>query len=451
MNRAFLDYYKLPHDLVNFSLDGVLSKEPGFFRFGQEVLCYGRCSLSSFESESGNGLQDTLDSVWSTGKQCYLPFDPTEVLDNLRFERYPPFLRKEERKRFVSDPRIRQIYYKVRPFLATWFRKYLQRIFLRDWQTLPFPQWPLDTTVETILERLMSQLLKTIGVKEIPFIWFWPYGFSSSAMVTHDVESAEGLGFCSKLMDIDDSYGIKSSFQIVPEGRYSASADFLNHLRERGFELNIHDLYHDGRLFDSRSTFNHRVKNLNQHAKRINAIGFRSGAMYREVEWLSELDFSYDMSVPNVAHLDPQRGGCCTVTPYFAGRILELPLTTTQDYSLFSILNDFSLDLWKKQIDLIRKKHGLISILVHPDYLLEERRRRVYKSLLAHLSQLRSNRNIWVDLPANINAWWRDRAQMELVQDGDVWRIEGPGSKRACVAYAYLSGDQLDYHVVSPF
>ena len=53
------------------------------------------------------------------------------------------------------------------------------------------------------------------------------------------------------------------------------------------------------------------------------------------------------MSVPNVAHLEPQRGGCCTVMPYFVGDVLELPLTTIQDYSLFHILGDYSTTLWK--------------------------------------------------------------------------------------------------------
>ena len=64
--------------------------------------------------------------------------------------------------------------------------------------------------------------------------------------------------------------------------------------------------------------------------------------MYREQQWFDAFDFSYDMSVPNVAHLEPQRGGCCTVMPYFVGDLLELPLTTVQDYSLFHILNDYS-------------------------------------------------------------------------------------------------------------
>jgi len=72
--------------------------------------------------------------------------------------------------------------------------------------------------------------------------------------------------------------------------------------------------------------------------------------MYRNQDWYDSFDFSYDMSAPNVAHLDPMRGGCCTVMPYFIGKILELPVTTSQDYTLFHMLNDYSIDLWKQQL-----------------------------------------------------------------------------------------------------
>src|SRR6202030_3850149 len=105
--------------------------------------------------------------------------------------------------------------------------------------------------------------------------------------------------------------------------------------------------------------------------KKFNARGFRAGVMYRDLDWYESYDFSYDMSVPNVAHLESQRGGCCTVMPYFIGKILEIPLTTTQDYSVFQILNDYSIHLWQKQLDLIRTRNGLISFVTHPDYLIE--------------------------------------------------------------------------------
>ncbi len=82
------------------------------------------------------------------------------------------------------------------------------------------------------------------------------------------------------------------------------------------------------------------------------------------------------MSVPNVGHLDPQRGGCCTVMPYLLGDVLELPLTTTQDYSLFHIMRDYSTKHWQRQMNLIMGRHGLISFNIHPDYVIAPRERR---------------------------------------------------------------------------
>ena len=114
--------------------------------------------------------------------------------------------------------------------------------------------------------------------------------------------------------------------------------------------------------------------------------------MYRKQDWYDVFDFSYDMSVPNVAHLEPMRGGCCTVMPYFVGNIVELPLTLAQDYSLFHILDDYSIDLWKQQLALIRGQNGLMSFIVHPDYVIERRARRVYESLLDYLETNRRAR-----------------------------------------------------------
>jgi len=146
-----------------------------------------------------------------------------------------------------------------------------------------------------------------------------------------------------------------------------------------------------------------------------------------------------------VAHLDPQRGGCCTVMPYFVGKILELPVTTTQDYTLFNILNDYSIDLWKKQMELIMEKHGLISVIVHPDYVDGSREREVYESLLAHLADLKKRRGIWNTTPGEVDRWWRQRAEMKLVKDEPGWHIEGAGSERARVAFASEKDGRICY------
>ena len=265
--------------------------------------------------------------------------------------------------------------------------------------------------------------------------------------MTHDVETSCGANFCPQLMDLDDSFGIKSSFQVVPEDRYDVPPSFLENIRKRGFEVNVHDLNHDGRLFSNRVEFLRRAGQINSYGQQWGAVGFRSAILYRNIDWYDALDFSYDMSIPNVARLDPQPGGCCTVLPYFIGNIVELPVTTTQDYSLFHILHDYSIRLWKEQVSLIQEKHGLISFIIHPDYIISATARRVYVELLAYLSELRSQGATWIALPRQAAAWWRLRSELNLVNVGGSWRIEGRGSERARIAYAVVVNDTLTYEI----
>jgi hypothetical protein len=151
------------------------------------------------------------------------------------------------------------------------------------------------------------------------------------------------------------------------------------------------------------------------------------------------------MSVPNVGHLDPQRGGCCTTKPYFIGKILEIPVVATQDYTLFNILRQYSMDLWEQQIELILEQNGLISFIVHPDYLLDKRARDVYSSLLARLAQLREQSKVWITLPRQVNDWWRSRSEMRLVGEGSGWQVRGPQAEHARVAFAHLEGNKVVY------
>jgi hypothetical protein len=287
--------------------------------------------------------------------------------------------------------------------------------------------------------------MQASGVKKLPFIWFWPDGATNCLVITHDVETTSGRDFTFDLMDLDESYGFRAAYQVVPEKRYPVSDDYVSGIRNRGCEFNIHDLNHDGRLYEERSEFARRAARINEYARRYGSRGFRAGAMYRRQEWYDAFEFDYDMSVPNVAHLEPFRGGCCTVMPYFIGKILELPLTTAQDYSVFHMLNEYSIDLWKQQVALIRKKHGLVSILTHPDYLIERRERKVYETLLAYLRQLIVQEKVWETLPGTLNEWWRARNQMQIVPCGDTWEIHGPESDKARLAFAVLEGDRLFY------
>src|ERR1019366_9195152 len=97
--------------------------------------------------------------------------------------------------------------------------------------------------------------------------------------------------------------------------------------------------------------------------------------------------------------------------PFFIGKILELPMTATQDYSILHLLDDHSMSLWKKQLALIRTRNGLMSFDSHPDYLIDGKGRSLYKSLLDHLRQMIANERIWAALPCEVDRWWRDRSQ----------------------------------------
>jgi hypothetical protein len=449
LNQTFLDYYRCPERFADFTVSGELSEDSGFFRFGGDVVCYGSTS-SGFRARAVRPhLYDTLADVATDGASPQLPFDPTEIIENLRLERY---LSKSHSGRGTTPVRgaLGSLYYLLRPAMPVALRKHLQRLWLKGWETLPFPRWPVDRTVENIFEQLLTLVLRTHAVGQIPFVWFWPEGAPSCAIVTHDVETLPGRNFCSSLMDLDDSVGIKSSFQLVPEWRYQISPSFLDSIRDRGFEINVHDLNHDGHLFANRDVFLQRAAKINRYGQDFAATGFRSGALYRNPDWLEALNFSYDMSIPNVAHLDPQRGGCSTVLPFFNRRILELPLTTTQDYSLFHILNDYSIDLWKRQLALIIEKHGLASFIVHPDYVIERRARATYQALLDYLAQLRADGILWIALPREVDQWWRERSEMTVVHDGARWRIEGRGRERARLAFATLNCGELVFAMDKP-
>ena len=444
MNQAFLEHFRCPEDFGCFEFLGAPSQDAGFFSFGPDAICYGHVGIGFTADDVRIELHDVSGDVQFENGRCLIPFNPTAVVENLRRERYvtqeSPSTLKPSARGFV-----RKAYYLVRPLLPVAVRRHLQRMSLRGWERIAFPSWPVDRSVDRVFEKLMLLALETRGVDRIPFIWFWPEGKSGSIVMTHDVETRAGLEFCPSLMDLNDSFGIKSSFQLIPEGRYHTPSAILDEIRNRGFEVCIHDWNHDGQLYSNRETYLARAQKINEAAVRLGAKGFRSGVLYRNIDWYDSLGFSYDMSVPSVGHLDPQPGGCCTVMPYFIGRILEIPLTTTQDYPLLHILRDYSIDLWKQQARLIIEGNGLISTIVHPDYVIEKRARAIYAELLGYLSNLALKQNLWIALPREIDRWWRERSQMKLMRRDSGWEIEGPGKERARIAFAIRESGRLRF------
>jgi len=196
-------------------------------------------------------------------------------------------------------------------------------------------------------------------------------------------------------MRIEQERGFRSSFNFIPEGDYKVPSELRDELVRNGFEVGIHDLKHDGRLFLSRRDFSHKAARINRYLRDWNAAGFRSGFMLHKLDWLHELDIQYDASTFDTDPFEPQPEGRHTIFPFWvpapvarqseansarnhsprstSGRFrtgyVELPYTLPQDFTLFLLLREQTPDIWLQKIDWIAKHGGMALVNVHPDYL----------------------------------------------------------------------------------
>src|SRR5580692_10897890 len=225
--RAFEEFYRCPERMIDFSPVGELSERPGFFRLGPHALGYGRIAGGGGQQKADAELPDVSGQVSISGSTVRLPFDPTEVLDNLRFERYP------HRGLGGAKEFLKRSYYLLRPLTSRSLRSQIQKFHARRSRWPAFPKWPVDTSVENICGNILLRLLQG-SIGSFPFVWFWPRGYEGCVAMTHDVETAAGRDFCRALLDLNDSFGVKASFQLVPEDRYSVPRELLEEIRNRG-------------------------------------------------------------------------------------------------------------------------------------------------------------------------------------------------------------------------
>ena len=99
-----------------------------------------------------------------------LTVDPAEVVANLTHERY---LRATASAYATREEQLaRRLYYLVRPILRLGLRSRLQKYYLRNWRSLRFPNWPVDTNVDMLMKKLLALAAMAAGVDSVPFIRF---------------------------------------------------------------------------------------------------------------------------------------------------------------------------------------------------------------------------------------------------------------------------------------
>lgn len=233
----------------------------------------------------------------------------------------------------------------------------------------------------------------------------YPDGFSSATILTHDVEEQHGFDFIPKIIELEEKQGFKSSWNIVPY-KYKIDDSIIKLIQDSGHEIGIHGYNHDGKLYYSEEIFNYRVKFINEAIKKYNAVGFRSPQVHRNLLWLQRLDIQYDASCFDYDPFQPFPGGTGSIWPFIVGKFVELPYTLPQDHTLFYILKQKNIDIWKKKIDWLSKNHGMILALTHPDYLIDQKHIKLYEELLDYLNQVK---NTWNCLPRDISNWWKNK------------------------------------------
>jgi len=144
----------------------------------------------------------------------------------------------------------------------------------------------------------------------------WPNGNKFALVLTHDVETAEGLDKCYQLAEIEERLGFRSSFSFVP-GDYPVPAALRQSLTDRGFEIGVHGLHHNGNPFRSDSFFKKQAIEINRYLKEWGSVGFRSPSMYHDLELLHHLDIEYDASTFDTDPFEPQPDGMGAIFPFW--------------------------------------------------------------------------------------------------------------------------------------
>jgi hypothetical protein len=205
----------------------------------------------------------------------------------------------------------------------------------------------------------------------------WPDGKRFALVLTHDVEGQPGLSRVKQLAELEMELGFRSSFNFIPEGEYEVPASLRMWLTERGFEVGVHDLHHDGLLFSSSKGFRRKAQQINNYLEEWNAVGFRSGFMIRNLEWIQELKIRYDASTFDTDPFEPEPYGVETIYPFYVqgtngqDGYVELPYTLPQDSTLFLLLKHPKFrGIWRDKLNWIAKCGGMALLNVHPDYIV---------------------------------------------------------------------------------
>ena len=288
--------------------------------------------------------------------------------------------------------KVFRAFYRVRPFLPIFVRQMLQRA-RNGKQELP-DDWFFP-------KRLIHHLASV----DAPLPNYWPNKADHALVLTHDVETADGMKLIPAIAKIEEDLGFRSAWNLIPY-KYKIDRGFVAELKERGHEIGIHGYNHDGRLFCSKQIFDARLPFINQAIRDYDCVGFRTPMVHRNLNWMQGLDVDYDASVFDVDPLQAMPGGVQNLWPFLCGKFVELPYTLPQDHTILVTLGETTDRIWREKLAWIRSVYGMALMVTHPDYLETPAKQNVYRSFLEHCSQ---SGGYAAYLPREISQWTRQQ------------------------------------------
>lgn len=332
------------------------------------------------------------------------------------------FLRDVQQARLSAKFKL---YYRLRPLIPIPMRQFLQRGRNQGFD-LP-TDWYLPITFLRDLDEALRSDPDAVGIHP------WPDGFEMSAVLTHDVETKDGLALADRLAKIEEQFNFRSAWNVIPH-KYEVDLGLISDLKDRGHEIGVHGYNHDGRLFESHRTFRRRVKPINRAITEFGSEGFRAPMVHRNLAWMEALDIDYDASCFDVDPFQAMPGGVGGPWPFFAGKFIELPYTLPQDHTLLISLGETTPRIWIDKLARLRSLAGMALLITHPDYLDSPSRLDVYRQFLDHLSEQHA---VWHALPNEVALWWRQRDRLNIIDGSNgVAGVEsaelvGPMAERA--------------------
>lgn len=289
----------------------------------------------------------------------------------------------------------------------------------------------------------------------------WPSGKKFALVLTHDVERAGGLKGCIPLAEMEERLGFRSSFNFVA-GDYAAPPELRRQLAERGFEVGMHGINHDKNPFRSKAIFKRKAAEINRILGEWDAVGFRSPSMYHDLDLLHYLDIEYDASTFDTDPFEPQPDGMGTIFPLSVSMngssgkgYVELPYTLPQDFLLFVLMKERTIDVWKRKLDWIVSHGGMAMLITHPDYMnfgddlhYEKYPARYYEEFLDYVAS-KYEGEYWHALPRDIARFCSDKSSDQMRVPGNATSLPpaplpspSPQPIHACMlVYSFYESD----------